>query len=141
MNAFLTLSFLVGVVSDFTLQWASRRFTSSNMLSSLQVYFAQRSPWLSAIYAGATVLLGVWLTLQANRRLFGFYVPSGHVNLVLTSILGFIIGWVLDVLIKKFKPFGDSLDPYYEVAGAGFWGAAALVFAIMMSFVGSRLIA
>ena len=85
-------------------------------------------------------MLGVWLTVQANKWLFGFYVPSGRVNLVLTSILGFIIGWVLDVLVKKLKPFGSSLDPYYEVAGAGFWGAVALVFAIVMSFLGSLLI-
>jgi hypothetical protein len=40
----------------------------------------------------------------------------------------------VDILIEKYKIFGNTLDEYYKDAGAGFWGAVAFIMSIMISY-------
>jgi hypothetical protein len=45
------------------------------------------------------------------------------------------LGYLADVFIYKYKVFGKTLDAYYNVGGAGLWGAAAYVFSIVISYI------
>ena len=44
-------------------------------------------------------------------------------------------GRIIDILIDEVKLFGNSLDKYYKEAGAGFWGAMAFIFSIIISLI------
>ena len=48
--------------------------------------------------------------------------------------ISFPIGFAVDIAIDKLKIFGDTLDLYYEIAGAGFWGAAVLLLLLVMVY-------
>ena len=50
-------------------------------------------------------------------------------------LISFPLGYVIDIIIDKFKIFGNDLDLYYKIAGAGLWGALAFVFSIIISYI------
>jgi hypothetical protein len=50
-------------------------------------------------------------------------------------LLAAVVGASADWLIYKGRVFGHRLDLYYKTLGAGFWGAAAYVFALVISLV------
>ena len=87
-----------------------------------------------AFDAGATILFALVINMFFSYVLFGFVVPNNVTNLFYFCILAFLIGYILDILIYKFKIFGDRLDVYYKTLGAGFWGGLAFVFSIVVSY-------
>ena len=54
--------------------------------------------------------------------------------------LAFPLGYIIDIIIDKFKIFGNELDLYYKTAGAGLWGALAFVFSIIISYLIQNII-
>jgi len=48
--------------------------------------------------------------------------------------IAFPLGYLFDILIEKYKVFGNTLDEYYRVAGSGFWGAVAFIISILVSY-------
>ena len=72
--------------------------------------------------------------------LLGFAVPNNTFQLIQFIIVCFIFGYIADVKIEEWKIFGNDLDKYYKVAGAGFWGALALVFSVVISYLKQKII-
>jgi hypothetical protein len=128
---FLFLNFAVSFTSDIILNDLSTNF---NIVKSLQSYFYKQSIIKSAFDAGITVLFALMINMFFSYFLFGFIIPSNFKNLIYFCILAFLIGYVLDILIYKFKVFGNRLDVYYKKLGAGFWGSLAFIFSIVISY-------
>ena len=138
LHTFVFINFVVSFLSDIVLNDIANppRFLpmQSKIIDSLRPYFKNKSIIVSGIYAGITICSTLVVVSIISKQLFGFYVPSNLKQLAFFCILAFAIGFIVDIGIDKLKIFGSSLDPYYKVAGAGFWGAVAFVFSIIISF-------
>ncbi len=128
---FTYLNFAVSCMSDIILNDLSTNF---NIVTSLKSYFYKQSILKSAFDAGMTILFALVITMFCSYFLFGFVIPNNFTNLIYFSILAFLIGYILDILIDKLKIFGDRLNIYYQQLGAGFWGGLAFVFSIVISY-------
>jgi len=131
MIIFMFLNFSISFMSDIMLNILSTNF---NIVKSLQPYFYKQSIIKCAFDAGATVLFALVINMFFSYFLFGFVVPNNVTNLLQFCMLAFLIGYILDILIYKFKIFGDRLNVYYKTLGAGFWGGLAFVFSIVISY-------
>lgn len=127
---FLFLNFSVAFVSDIILNDLSTHF---NVIKSLQPYFYNQSILKCAFDAGLTVLIALLITMIFSYFLFGFGVPSNIKQLIYFCILAFVLGYIIDIVIYKFKVF-NRLDNYYKTYGAGLWGGLAFVFSILISY-------
>ncbi len=113
----LYINFIIGFISDIFLNIMSR-YNVTEIISSLLPYFKENGVFKSSLLAGLTTYVSALITL----RIFG------------KSIIGsFIVGYILDIIIDRTNIFGDSLKPYYKIAGAGFWGGVAIMFAMIVS--------
>lgn len=128
---FLLLNFAVSFMSDIVLNDLSTNF---NIVKSLQSYFYKQSIIKCAFNAGITVLFALVINICFYYFLFGLFIPNNFTNLIYFCILAFLLGYILDNLIYKFKIFGERLNVYYKTLGAGFWGGLALVFSIVISY-------
>ena len=128
---FVFFNFAVSFISDIILNDLSTHF---NIVTSLQPYFYKQSIIKCAFDAGLTVLFALVINMIFSYFLFGFIIPNNFTNLIYFCVLAFFIGYIMDILIYKFKVFGDRLNVYYKKLGAGFWGALAFVFSIVISF-------
>ena len=128
---FMFFNFAVSFMSDIILNDLSTNF---NIVTALQPYFYKQSIIKCAFDAGLTVLFALVINMIFSYFLFGFIIPNNFTNLIYFCGLAFLIGYIMDILIYKFKVFGDRLDVYYKKLGAGFWGALAFVFSIVISF-------
>ncbi len=125
------LNFAISFMSDIVLNDLSTNF---NIIQPLQSYFHKQSILKCAFDAGATVLLALIITMGFSYFIFGFAIPNSLKNLLYFCILAFLLGYILDVFIYKFKIFGDRLNIYYKTLGAGLWGGLAFVFSIVISY-------
>ena len=128
---FMFLNFAISFMSDIILNDLSTNF---NVVTSLKSYFYKHSIIKSAFDAGMTILFALVITMVFSYLLLGFVIPNNFTNLIYFCILAFFIGYILDILIYKFKIFGNRLDIYYQKLGAGFWGGLAFVFSIVISY-------
>lgn len=55
-------------------------------------------------------------------------------QLIRFTILTFVIGFIIDILIFKLNIFGNDMRIYYKKLGAGFWGAVAFSFSVTISY-------
>lgn len=83
------------------------------------------------------VLLFVMLM---SKLIFGFAVPNNIIQLNFFSVIAFFAGFAADKFIDDYKIFGNDLDPYYQEAGVGLWGALALTFAIIISYMKQKFL-
>ena len=128
---FITINFFVGLFSDIILNDLSTRV---KFLNSLIPYFQNKSIIVAGILAGLTIVSAIIPLLILSNLLFNFYIPNNFNDLGIYLVLAYIIGFIYDYLIYKFKIF-DNLDEYYEKAGAGHWGAIAFIFSILISLI------
>lgn len=128
---FSFLNFSVSFASDIILNDLSTNF---NIVKSLRSYFHKQSILKSAFDAGITILFALVINMIFSYYLFGFIIPNNSIKLIYFCILAFVIGYIIDVLIYKLHIFGNRLDDYYKELGAGFWGALAFVFSIVVSY-------
>ena len=128
---FMFFNFAVSFMSDIILNDLSTNF---NIVTSLQPYFYKQSIIKCAFDAGLTVLFALVINMIFSYFLFGFIIPNNFTKLIYFCGLAFFIGYIMDILIYKFNVFGHRLDVYYKKLGAGFWGALAFVFSIVISF-------
>ena len=130
---FLFINFIVGFISDIVLNDLSNSsFINSPIIKSLQPYFKKKLIIEAAFYAGLTVVLSLIPILILHKYLLPiFNIPE----ILLLIILGFIIGYLVDILIEKIDIFGPSLHQYYKLAGSGFYGGLAIVFSIIVSYI------
>ena len=128
---YIFTNFEIAFVSDIVLNDLA---TYYGMLPILKPYFAEQSIVACGIAAGLTVVVGIVLTMIAAYNILGYWVPNTVGKLTSFSIIGFILGYLLDILIKQNRIFGSRLDAYYKAMGAGLWGGFALVFCIVISY-------
>ena len=128
---FIIINFLVSFMSDIILNDLS---TNYGIVSSLKPYFYKQPIIKTACVAGITIVLALILTMAASNLLLGFSVPSNYRNLLYFSLLAFALGFIIDILIYKMNIFGNRLTLYYKEEGAGFWGATAFIFSIIISY-------
>ena len=135
MYKFILINFIIAFISDLLLNVLSRLSFSPNYITSLYSYFEPyKSPILTGIYAGITVITVLIATMIISHYMFNFSVPSSSQELYKFLILSFILGFIADILIYKLHIFGSTLDEFYSVVGAGFGGAISLVFCIIVSY-------
>ena len=48
---------------------------------------------------------------------------------------GTITGFISDIIIDKMNIFGNTLKPFYKLAGSGFWGGLAIAFSVVISYL------
>ena len=90
---------------------------------------------VSAVNAGVTVLSAIIVVMLLSQLLIGFMHPRSLHELWRFMGVAFIVGYVDDIVIYKLQVFGATLNPYYKIAGAGLWGAIALLFSILVTYV------
>ena len=132
---FIVLNFFVSFFSDLVLNILSRYKKSPAAIRALKQYFTYyNSPILTAVYAGFTVVSVLLITILLSFLFLGFTEPHTIKQLLKFLLLAFPLGYIADIIIYKYHIFGNHLDPFYKIAGAGFWGALSLIFSIVVSY-------
>ena len=135
---FIIIVFIVSALSDILLNLLSKNKLTKEynlkIILSLKPYFKNKSMIESAVYAGITIIVALLINMLISKNIFGFCIPRNNNELLKFIIIAFPLGYIIDIMIDKFKIFGNSLDLYYKVAGAGLWGALAFVFSIIISY-------
>jgi hypothetical protein len=130
------LYFFIGFFSDLMLNYLARQSFAPATIQALQVYFKSNNNAIAtAAYAGLTIVAVLLVTMGLAQLLFNFAHPRTVPELLKFLLLAFPLGYLADIIIYKTELFGPSLNPYYKLAGAGFWGAAAFLFSIFLSFI------
>ena len=136
---FIIINFIVSAISDIILNLLSRKqFSHKNNLKiilSLKPYFKNKTMIQSSIYAGLTIVFALLITIIISKKINGITVPTNNKELFKFILVAFPLGYIIDILINKLKIFGNGLDLYYKVAGAGFWGGLSFVFSIIISYI------
>lgn len=130
---FLIINFIVSFIADIILNDLSKS-TKYKSFASLAPYFENKYITVAGIYAGITIVKALLIQMLLSKVVLGYYIPITINDLVKYSLLAYILGYIIDVLIEKLSIFGESLDKFYEVVGSGHSGAAAFVFSIIMSY-------
>lgn len=140
---FVLLNFIISVLSDIALNLlanADNIKNTSRIIASLKPYYKVTPMLQAGVYAGITIVIALIITMIISKLSIGVIVPSNNIDLLKYIVVAFIIGFVIDKMIYKFKIFGNTLDEYYKEAGSGFWGAIAFVFSITISYVIMRMV-
>ena len=116
----LFINFCVGFISDIILNDLSKITNKFNM-DSLYPYFKNNYIFTAAIYAGITTSICILIAFKLYKY-----------NKINYYLLAFLVGYVIDIIIEKYKIF-DNLDEYYESAGSGLWGGIAILFFSIIS--------
>lgn len=137
---FFAINFLVSFLSDILLNILSRLSFSPKIIQSLKIYFEHSNFIITGIYAGLTIIVALILCSTFSIFLFEFNFPNSKKELSKYLLLAIPIGYLFDIFIYKYKIFGSLLDPYYKLAGAGFWGMLAFLFSILISYFIMKII-
>lgn len=134
---FSLMNYSVSFMSDIALNDLTIKY---NFFPSLRSYFAGQSIMLSGNAAGLTIVFALIINMFISFYLFGFASPNNNKELMYFCILAFILGYIIDIFIFKAKIFGNRLNTYYKENGAGFWGATAYLFSIIISYLSQKSI-
>lgn len=124
---FVLLNFFIGFFSDIVLN-------ITNLVPSLTPYFKNKTIIGSAFYAGLTIVAALVITESISSMIFGFSIPLQMEQFYKFIILTAIVGYLADWYIYKTKVFGSDLDQYYKSLGVGFWGSAAFIVSVVISY-------
>ena len=131
---FVFINFIVGFISDIILNDLSRKPATllfpSKIIQSLNIYFINKSIIQAAIYAGITVVV----ILIPTVLLFNMYFNVFEDKILFTGC-SFIVGYIADIIIDKMNIFGNTLKPFYKLAGSGLWGGLAIAFSVIISYL------
>jgi hypothetical protein len=137
----LLIYFFIAFNSDLILNYLSRQTYAPASIRALKIYFLRQGiknshlrDFVSATNAGLTVVLAVIVTLFLAKVLFNMSHPRSLKELLRFLLIAFPVGYLMDVVIYKTQFFGPTLNPFYKIAGAGFWGAMSFIFAILACY-------
>nr|QFG74360.1 MAG: hypothetical protein [Megaviridae environmental sample] len=136
IETFILFNFITGFISDIILNDLSKNV---DFLSSLKVYFENKSIIQGGVYAGLTIVAALGVLIPISKSVLGYYMPKNINELIKYIVIAYIIGYIFDYLIYKFDIF-DNLDEYYEEVGIGHWGAIAFIFSILISLAMQKYI-
>jgi hypothetical protein len=147
MYKLIFIYFLIGFVSDFILNYLSGQHYAPDSIKALRVYFQRQTiknsiirDLVSATYAGLTIVAAILPTMGLAQLIFKFTHPRSLPQLYRFLLVAFPVGYAMDVFIEKTEVFGPTLRPFYKIAGAGFWGAAAFLFSILIAYIALKSI-
>lgn len=126
---------VTGAVADVALNDLSR----VNDFVKLRPYFARRGILSAAGAAGLTVAIGAATVLVATHFAVGYTVPLRGYEWGITLVASFVVGWFMDVAIRRLRVFAD-LEAYYAAHGAGLWGGASLAVSMAISLAMQALV-
>jgi hypothetical protein len=136
---FFFINFMVSFISDIVLNDLStergQKLFNSEIIKSLRPYFNKNFILQSGIYAGLTVVITLGILSAITYNFFNILYPTNNKELAIYCSISFALGYLVDYIIFKTKLLGKELDPYYKKARAGFWGAIAFVFSIIISYL------
>lgn len=142
MYNLIGIYFFISFISDLILNYLSRQTYAPASIKALKVYFLRSSiknsiirDLVSAINAGLTIVAAIILTMSLSYLLFHFVHPRTLAQLFKFLLIAFPVGYLMDIFIYKTELFGPTLNPFYRIAGAGFWGAMAFIFSILVAYV------
>ncbi len=142
MYNLIGIYFFISFISDLILNYLSRQTYAPASIKALKVYFLRSSiknsvirDLISAINAGLTIVAAIILTMCLSYLLFNFVHPRTLAQLFRFLLVAFPVGYLMDIFIYKTELFGPTLNPFYRIAGAGFWGAMAFIFSILGAYV------
>lgn len=136
LNVFLLLNFFIAFFSDIVLN----DLTKLGFITPLQTYFKDKLIIQAGLYAGLTILFALIPVLFISN-LFHFTIPNYQREYLILFFITSIVGFVVDLLIKHFKIFGESLEPFYNVyykneyLSALLFGSGALNFTVFLSLL------
>lgn len=135
---FICLNFIVSFFADIVLNDLSKlernSFFYSHIFEALQPYFREKSILVAGSYAGLTIVIALFILMFLSKIVLGFTVPTTSKELFTFIFIAFVLGYFLDIAIDKMNIFGDTLQPFYRIAGSGFWGGMAFVVSIVVSW-------
>ena len=138
----ISIYFFIGFISVIILIDLSRQAYAPDSIRALKVYFfragiknSHMRDLVSAINAGLTIVAALLLTMGLCKLVFNFYHPHSLLDLLRFLLLAFPIGYAVDMIIYKTELFGPTLNPFYKIAGAGFSGAMAFLFSILVAYL------
>lgn len=135
LGTFLFINFMVAFVSDIILRDIANVSNPASIIGSLQPYFREKTIIGAGIYAGITIVVATLIVSMITQISQTFTVPHNYQSLALYTIIAYIIGYALDVVIDKTNLFGPTLRPFYERAKSGHWGAIAFIFSVILSYI------
>lgn len=137
----LLIYFFIAFNSDLLLNYLSRQTYAPDSIRALKIYFMRQSiknshlrDFVSATNAGLTVVLAIMVTLFLAKVFFNMSHPRSLKELLRFLLIAFPVGYLMDIAIYKTQLFGPTLNPFYKIAGAGFWGAMAFIFSILACY-------
>ena len=132
--SFLFINFVVGFLSDIILNDLSRKpltdLFKSKIIQSLNIYFKNKYIIHAAFNAGITVVI----ILIPTILLFTLY-SNIFENKIWFTFFAFIMGFISDIIIDKLNIFGNTLKPFYKLAGSGLLGGLAIAFSVIISYL------
>lgn len=131
---FILANFIVAACSDVVLNYLSRISVAPKSIRALGDYFRVYNPLYAAFNAGITVVIVLLITMGLSYVLMDILYPQTRRELFRFVVLAFLLGFIADVIIDHYRLFGTTLNKFYRIAGAGFWGAMAFVFSIIISY-------
>ena len=139
LTGFYLSNFVVSFIADIVLNDLTnpklKPYPLQNKIQSLKPYFENKLITLSGIYAALTITVSLIPVSLTTNYFFKMKYPNNFKNLLTFSIISFIYGYIIVILIDEFKLFGNTLDLYYSEVGRGLWGAIAFLFSIIISFI------
>lgn len=136
---FIIINFIISALSDIILNLLSSSLIAKKynfkIILSLKPYFKNKSIIESAMYAGLTIIAALLITILASKTILGFCLPNNNNELIKFICIAFPLGYIIDIIIDRFKIFGNDLELYYKIAGSGLWGALAFIFSIIISYL------
>ena len=138
----LLIYFFIAFNSDLLLNYLSRQTYAPAPIRALKIYFLRQSiknshlrDFVSATNAGLTVVIAIMATLFLAKVFFNMSHPRSLPQLLRFLLIAFPVGYLMDIAIYKTQLFGPTLNPFYKIAGAGFWGAMSFIFAILATYI------
>jgi len=133
-SLFLIFNALVGFFSDIILNIIATH-DIYKPITTLKPYFENKTMFKAAFYALLTVVIIVGIVMKIFQIYYNKYLPETNKEYIIYLILSFVIGYIGDILIYKLDIF-PRLKTYYKVVGKGLWGAIAILFSVVISFIG-----
>ena len=134
--AFLFIIFVVSAISDIILNDLTKTKLANKLkiMHTLINYYKGKFILKCAVSAGLTIVVAA-VILMFITHFIGFLAPTTWKQLLVSIVIAYAVGYTLDVAIYRSKIFGNALNDYYRVAGAGKWGAISFEVALITSFI------
>ena len=132
--------FIIAAVSDIVLNELSFLPNATITLTSLRPYYRKYGSILSPVLAGITVVVVFFINTILFKLLFSTFLPTTRMNTVWFILMAIILGIIADVVIDRYRIFGNSLNEYYSLSLSYMWGFLSYLFALIGAWIGYKLV-